>query len=124
MKMAEHNQSLSRHDLEARIVKRCWEHDDFRKEFVANPAGAFVKYLGVPVSDLPKIVVYDEMSGSWHIVLPARPAELIDSGELSDEELERIAGGVTSLACVTLGVSITTLSATVSAQVTRALDCW
>jgi hypothetical protein len=81
---------ISRHDLEAKIVKRCWENDAFRKEFVADPAGSFVKYLKAPKAQLPKIVVHEEQPGSWHIVLPAKPAK---SGELSDEELEKVAGG-------------------------------
>jgi hypothetical protein len=34
--------------------------------------------------------VHEEQAGSWHIVLPAKPA---NRGELSDEELEKVAGG-------------------------------
>jgi hypothetical protein len=82
--------SLSRHDLEAKIVKRCWENDSFRKEFVSDPAGCFVKYLKAPKAQLPKIVIHEEQPGSWHIVLPAKPAK---SAELSDDELEKVAGG-------------------------------
>jgi hypothetical protein len=83
---------LTRHDLEAKIVKRCWEDEEFRKEFTADPAGTFAKYLQIPAGSLPKIVVHEERSGSWHIVLRAKPA---DDGELSDEELEKVAGGTT-----------------------------
>jgi hypothetical protein len=89
-KMAEAVPTLSRHDLEAKIVKRCWEDEAFRKEFTADPAGVFVKYLAVPKGKVPKIVVYEETSGSWHIVLPAKPA---GADELSEKDLEKIAGG-------------------------------
>jgi hypothetical protein len=71
--MTEDNAGLSRHDLEAKIVKRCWEDEEYRKEFTADPAGAFVKYLDVPRDSLPKIVVREETPGAWHIVLPAMP---------------------------------------------------
>jgi hypothetical protein len=81
---------LTRHDIEAKIVKRCWENDAFRKEFVSDPAACFVKYLKAPKTQLPKIIVHEEQPGSWHIVLPAKPAK---TSELSDEELEKIAGG-------------------------------
>jgi hypothetical protein len=77
-------------ELEAKIVKRCWEDAAFRKEFTADPAAAFVKYLAVPVASLPRISVHQEEPGSWHIVLPARPA---NAAELTEVDLERVAGG-------------------------------
>jgi hypothetical protein len=88
--MAEAIPVLTRHDLEAKIVKRCWEDEAFRKEFTADPAGAFVRYLEVPAADLPKIVVHEETPGSWHIVLLPTPRNI---GELSEEDLEKVAGG-------------------------------
>jgi hypothetical protein len=94
--MAEAGSSLSRHDLEAKIVKHCWEDEGFREEFAADPAGAFVKYWAVPAASLPKIVIHEAPSGSWHIVLPPRPA---NAGELSEEDLERMAGGNSMLTC-------------------------
>jgi hypothetical protein len=83
---------FTRHDLEAKIVKRCWEDEAFRKEFTADPAGTFTKYLEVPAASLPKILVHAEEPGSWHIVLPAKPA---NAGALSDADLERVAAGAT-----------------------------
>jgi hypothetical protein len=68
------SQAITRHDLEARIVQRSWEDKGFRQEFLADPAGSFSKYLQVPVGSLPKIAVHEEMAGSWHIVLPAKPS--------------------------------------------------
>jgi hypothetical protein len=90
--MASQDSQLTRHDPEAKIVKRCWENEGFRAEFIADPEGVFVKYLEVPAASLPKVVVHEEAAGSWRIVLPARP---VKAGELSEAELERIAGGAT-----------------------------
>src|ERR1700691_441111 len=87
--MAKTESTLTRHDLEAKIVKRCWEDAAFRKEFTADPAGAFVKYLKVPAGKMPKIVVYEETAGSWHIVLPPKPP---NANELSEADLEKVAG--------------------------------
>jgi hypothetical protein len=72
--LVEAESTLSRHDLEAKIVKRCWENKGFRKEFTVDPAGSFVKYLEVPGANLAKIVLHEELAGSWHIVLPPQPA--------------------------------------------------
>jgi hypothetical protein len=88
--MVNETEELTRHDLEAKIVKHSWEDEGFRKEFLADPAGTFVKYLEIPAASLPKIAVHQEAAGSWHIVLPAKPA---GAGDLSEVELERVAGG-------------------------------
>jgi hypothetical protein len=82
--------ALNRHDLEVKIIKRCWENEEFRKEFTAAPEATFMKYLELPAGSLPKITVHDEGQGDWHIVLPEKPA---DVRELSDAELEKVAGG-------------------------------
>ncbi len=106
--MTDAPEAMSRHDLEAKVVKHSWEDEGFRKEFLADPAGAFVKYLNVPAGNLPKIVVHEEEPGSWHIVLPAKPAE---AQELSDEDLERVAGGTTPTITVVSAVSSLLLTA-------------
>jgi hypothetical protein len=82
--------TLTRHDLEAKIVKRSWENEAFRKEFSSDPRGTAAKYLKVPAAELPKIVVHEETAGTWHIVIPAKPA---NAKELSEADLERVAGG-------------------------------
>ena len=94
--MPEPAPTLTRHDLEAKIVKRCWEDEAFYKEFTADPVGTAVKYLEVPAANLPNIVVHEEPAGSWHIVLPAKPA---NAGELSEAELEKVAGGSQQTGC-------------------------
>jgi hypothetical protein len=119
--MTEQAPVLTRHDLEAKIVKRCWEDEAFRKEFIADSEGAFVKHLQVSASSLPKIVVHEEAIGSWHIVLPAKP---VNTGELSDADLEKVAGGfvivvvpiagVVSALVTAAGVSAVSVSAPVS----------
>src|SRR5690349_5475951 len=99
---AQNEQGLTRHEIEAKIVKRCWEDESFRREFAKDPAGCFTKYLNVPADKLPKIVVHEEQTGTWHIVLPARPAA---ASELSDEDLEKIAGGTDIGATIFLSVT-------------------
>jgi hypothetical protein len=105
--------SFSRHDFEAKIVKRSWEDEDFRREFTSDPAGAFVKYLNAPPASLPEITVHQEEPGSWHIVLPQKP---LNANELSDQDLEKVAGGSTP-ACVAsfvVSTAVTLVSVDVS----------
>jgi hypothetical protein len=105
--MTEQKSTLTRHDLEAKIVKRCWQDEGFRKEFTADPTAIAVKYLQAPATSLPKIVVHEETPGSWHLVLPAKP---VIADELSEADLERVAGGFpTSEASIALSsISVAT----------------
>src|SRR6516164_8265910 len=105
--MTDETPPLTRHDIEAKIVKRSWEDEAFRQELTDDPVGTAVKYLGLPAANLPNIVVHEEPVGSWHIVLPAKPA---NAGELSEEDLEKVAGGITPLAVLT---AVAVVSATV-----------
>jgi hypothetical protein len=114
--MVEAGSTLSRHDLEAKIVKRCWEDDEFRKEFTADPAGSFVKYLEVPRASLPKIVIHEERAGSWHIVLPSQP---LNADELSEQDMERVAGAASvtdALKSLSRAVTLSALGAGISAS--------
>jgi hypothetical protein len=108
-------QVMTRNDLEAAIVKHSWADEGFRREFLADPAGAFSKYLEVPADRLPKIVVHEETAGSWHIVLPAKAD---NTSELSEADLEKIAGG-TSPAFITAVVVSTGSLVSVSVTVTE-----
>jgi hypothetical protein len=119
--MAEAAPALSRHDLEAKIVRRCWEDEAFRKEFTADPVGATVKYLAVPAAKRLKIVVHQETPGSWHIVLPAKPAH---AGELSDQELEMAAGGATPTPLAASAASVLTAVSGLSAVKTLLEQGW
>jgi hypothetical protein len=100
--MTEPSPALTRYDLEAKIVKRCWQDEEFRKEFTADPVATAVKYLEIPAANLPNIVVHEEPAGSWHIVLPAEPVEI---PELSEEDLEKVAGGTTP-GCISITIFV------------------
>ena len=103
--------ALSRADLEARIVKRCWTDEAFRRELLADPAACFVKYTGLPAEQAPNIVVHQESGADWHIVIPAKPRS---ADELSDADLERVAGG-TAAVLVPIFTALASISVTASA---------
>jgi hypothetical protein len=105
--MSEQAPTLTRQDLEAKIVKRCWQDEAFHQEFATDPVGTAVKYLGVPAAQLPNIVIHEEPAGSWHIVLPAKPR---DAGELSEEDLEKVAGGATPVISLVVSVIASSLA--------------
>jgi hypothetical protein len=65
-------------------------------------------------------VVHEEDQRSWHIVVPTKPA---NTGELSEEDLEKVAGGVTpSIATVVTIVSTTIVSGASVSSVTYTIS--
>jgi hypothetical protein len=107
--------TLTRRELEAKITARAATDPAFRAEFLADPRAAFMKFAGVDPANLPKIQVHEEGPASWHIVLPSMPAV---AGELSEDELEKIAGGVAP------AVSAAVFSATVAVPIVVAVISW
>jgi len=79
------------------VIVKCWEDADFKKELMANPIAALEKFTGNEIN-LPKgkrVVVRDQSADAnvIYINIPAEPN--LDELELSDEQLELVAGGVT-----------------------------
>jgi hypothetical protein len=64
------------------VVGRAWSDEAFKRRLLAEPVTA-LRERGMEVR------VVENTSTVTHLVLPARPAE----GELSEEQLERAAGG-------------------------------
>ena len=75
---------------------------------VSRMLGQFEEHLGVKLPESLKITAHAESENSLHFVIPQTPAQKLD--ELSDEELEKVAGGVTPT--VTLIVASLMASAT------------
>ena len=83
--------ALSRSEMEALIVQRAWKDDAFRDEFVADPKATIEKYSGQKLPAELKIVALAEDDKTIHFVIPPKPA---NADELSDEDLEKVAGGI------------------------------
>ena len=104
--------ATTRAAIEAMVVKRCWTDEAFRRELLADPAAFFAKHTGLPVEQAPAIVVHEESGSDWHIVIPPKPAQ---ADELSDEDLERVAGGTVDVVVVTILASAMATVATAGA---------
>jgi hypothetical protein len=73
------------------LINKCWEDTSFKQELVANPVQAIEALSGKPF-DLKgrKIIVNDQTDPSAvYINIPVNP----DNMELSEVELEAVAGG-------------------------------
>lgn len=78
--------------MEQRLIRRSLEDDSFRQRLLADPRGALEQELGARLPEDVRVVAVEETPESVFLVLPSRSAE-VESGELSERELETVAGG-------------------------------
>jgi Nitrile hydratase, alpha chain len=108
---------LTRRDIEAKIVALAWQDDDFRRKFVADPKGQFEQRLGTKLPASLKMTVHEENENNLHFVIPTKPKS---AAELSDEELEKVAGGTDLVTTLTVVVA-SIVSAGVGGATTSAI---
>jgi hypothetical protein len=94
--MTEQNQ-MTRNNLEARLVARAWQDDEFKQELLNNPRAAFKREFGDKISfyEDADIRVIEETYNTFCLVIPKKPN--ISTEELSEDQLEAVAGGIAPL---------------------------
>ena len=83
-------QALTRRDMETRLIEKAWKDPVFRKDIVKDPKGMLEKHTGQKLPGQLRIYVHEEDANTLHFSIPSPPSNL---NELSDEDLERVAGG-------------------------------
>mgnify|MGYP001294206277 FL=1 len=71
----------------ARLFAACWKDEALKARFMADPRAVLAEH-GMPVPDGVDVKVVENADDCVHITMPAPP-----SGDLSDDELEKAAGG-------------------------------
>jgi len=94
---------MTRRELETKIIVKAWEDEAFRSRFLADPKAVFEERLGIELPDALTITAHAEDAEHLHFVIPTKPD--MDLDELSDEDLERIAGGTAALTGVVMVVA-------------------
>lgn len=88
------NKQKNSQELLQKIITKAWENKTFKEELIANPLDAIEKATGERVN-LPEgktLIIKDQTDESTiYINIPAEPN--MEDMELSEEQLEVIAGG-------------------------------
>ncbi|HEX5848538.1 MAG TPA: NHLP leader peptide family RiPP precursor [Rubrobacter sp.] len=79
-------------EMERRIVQRSIEDDVFRQRLLSDPKAAVEQELGTRLPEDVRVVALEETEQTIYLVLP-NSSPLGEDGELSDQELESVAGG-------------------------------
>lgn len=86
--MASNNESAAL----GKVIASAWSDDAYKKRLVADPKSV-LSGEGIALEDGVKIQVVEDTASVRHLVIPAAPAE----GELSEDALEKVAGGTTKV---------------------------
>ncbi|RZS99436.1 class IIb bacteriocin, lactobin A/cerein 7B family [Aquimarina brevivitae] len=89
------------------LTQKAWESEEFKNRLINDPVATIEEFTGKDLSDLKgkKVVVTDQTSEDVvYINLPAKPN--MDELELTEEQLEQVAGGITPTVTYVAGVAV------------------
>ena len=90
------SEATGRQEMERRIVQRSIEDEAFRQRLIEDPKGALEQELGARLPEEVRVVTVEETQDTIYLVLPSTPMAGAEGVELSDQQLEEVAGGVAS----------------------------
>lgn len=114
----------TRETIERELATKAWQDDTFMEELRTQPKMVIFKEYGVQIPDHVDLKVIEESSNTLYIRIPPNPSDV----ELSDEQLELVAGGevaatavisaIVGIIGITVGVAgISVGSVTATAQI-------
>ncbi|MGF1470894.1 MAG: NHLP leader peptide family RiPP precursor [Rubrobacteraceae bacterium] len=80
-------------EVRQRLVQRSVEDEVFRQRLLAEPKATIEQETGVSLPEEIEIRCVEETPQTVYLVLPPKQLVDVQSGELSDQELEVVAGG-------------------------------
>ena len=82
-------------DLETLLISKAMADEAFKIELISNPKAVIAREIGQELPQSVEIEVLEPTSKKLYLVLPLKvESEEIPTEELSDKELESVAGGL------------------------------
>jgi len=85
------SEASGREQMERRLVQRSLQDEDFRQRLLEDPRATMEQELGVRLPAEVQVQAVEETAETIYLVLPSA-SPLGEGGELSDRELEAVAG--------------------------------
>jgi hypothetical protein len=82
----------SRFGVESALIAKAWTDENFKQELLNDPKTAIAQTFQIEIPDNIEVRVLEEATTTFYLVIPAKPFVGAE-GELSDEQLEAVAGG-------------------------------
>jgi hypothetical protein len=99
-----------------KVIKRAWADAGFKQQLLSNPKAAIQEATGTELPAGLDVKVYENSPTLQHMILPPNPAD----SELSDSDLEAVAGGLSKGAQVGAGCGTAGATLGIGAGVTAA----
>jgi hypothetical protein len=100
-----------RNQLRTALIEKCWKDPEFRTQVIADPKNVYEKATGNKLPENINIVIHEEDANTIHFSIPPAPEHLT---ELSDEDLERVAGGTEVVGSISLVMTLVTTTVVAS----------
>jgi len=89
------SEAVGREQMERMLVEKSLQDGAFRQRLLADPRAAVEEELGTRLPEGVRVVAVEETAETIYLVLPSTSQPGEEGGELSDQELEAVAGGGT-----------------------------
>jgi len=83
----------ARAEMERRLIEKSMEDESFRQRLIEEPKGTVEQELGTSLPEGVRVETVEETADTIYLVLPSTPMAGAEGGELSDQQLESVAGG-------------------------------
>ena len=86
------SEATGRAQMERRLIEKSLQDEAFRQRLIEDPKGAVEEELGTRLPEDVRVVSVEETAETIYLVLPSTPRAGGEGGELSDQQLESVAG--------------------------------
>ena len=88
------SEAPDRQEMERRLIEKSVEDEAFRQRLIEDPKGTVEQELGTRLPEEVRVVTVEETADTIYLVLPSTLMAGRKGVQLSDQELEEVAGGV------------------------------